>query len=188
MKLTALQGILEDYPLNVFVKTPKAFTFNKKQITIDIEKEFTDSVRSYLCALSDLINKRKYYARNEALILLEWLSKLIEATTALRDMVQQCENLSTIFDDEYSWSETLAIHSMIEILNTMITELSILRNQIRGTRWYSRIRDKTFFVIAEKVPHLQHILSTIIAIERGEISSADIVSVIGSGILSSEIH
>jgi ABC-type branched-subunit amino acid transport system ATPase component len=186
MQLTDFKLILEDYPLDVFVRTPKIVSIDQDQLLTDMEKEFVNSVKVYLSTLSDLITHKDVYARNDTVSVRNWLSKLIEAVNALRNIVQLCEDMSNIFSNEISWARALAVQSMIEILDSMIQELSVLRNQVKGIRFINRIRDKTYFVIWQKIPQIFNILSTMIAIEQGQSASSEIVSAIGKGIIISE--
>jgi hypothetical protein len=186
MQLTDLKWILEDYPLDVFVRTPKIISISQQELPQDLEKEFKSSVEVYFNTLSDLIANKDAYASNDVLSVRKWLSKQIDAVGALTNIIQLCENMTNIFQSEVNWARALAIRSMIEILNTMAHELSILRNQVRSARFISRIRDKTYFVISQKIPQIFNILATMIAIELGQIASSEIVSAIGKGIVVSE--
>jgi len=186
MQLTDLKWILEDYPLDVFVRTPKIISISEEFPRRKIEKEFQNSVEAYFNALSDLIANKNIYAGNDVLSVRKWLSKQIEAVNALTNVVQLCEDMANMFDGEVNWARALAIRSMIEILNKMSRELSILKNQVKGERFISRIRDKTYFVISQKIPQIFNILATMIAIELGQITSSEIVSAIGKGVVASE--
>lgn len=186
MQLTNLKWILEDYPLDVFVRAPKIISITKQELPRDMEEKFKHFVEVYLDTLADLITHKDVYASDDVLSVRKWLSKQIVAVNALTNIIQLCEDMTNIFDSEINWARTLAIRSMIEILNAMAQELSILRNQVRSTRFINRIRDKTYFVISQSIPQIFNILSTMMAIELGQIASAEIVSAIGKGIIVSE--
>lgn len=188
MELADLRWVFQDYPLDVFVRTPKIISIKEVKLPQDIEKEFKSAVEVYLNTLADLIKNRAAYANNDVISVRTWLSKQIEAVNALAKIIQLCENMTDIFEAEINWARALAIRSMIEILNTIAQELSILRNQVRGARFVSRIRDKTYFVISQKIPQIFNILATMIAIELKQIASSEIVSAIGRGIVFSEAY
>jgi hypothetical protein len=187
MDLTDIKEILEDYPLDVFTRPIKVISINEKQLLTDINGEFAEVTKEYFRSLSGLITRRDYYARNAVTSVRDWLANLMEAANALRNMVQLCEDMSKIFVGHINWARALAVRSMIEILDSMVQQLAILRNEVRGTRFIHRIREKTFFVICQKIPQIFNILATMIAIQRGESASSEIVSAIGRGISMSQI-
>lgn len=186
MELADLKWVLQDYPLDVFVRTPNIISIKQIKLPENIEEDFKSSVETYLNTLADLIVNKAAYARNDVSSIRNWLSKQIEAVNALAKIIQLYENVANIFKGEVNWARALAINSMIEILNAMAQELSILKNQVRGARFVSRIRDKTYFVISQKIPQIFNILATMIAIELGQIACSEIVSAIGKGIVFSE--
>lgn len=188
MELADLKWVLQDYPLDVFVRTPNIISIKQVKLPENIEEEFKSSVEAYLKTLADLIANRVAYAKNEVLSVRNWLSKQIEAVNALTKIILLCENMTNIFGGKVNWARALAIRSMVEILNAMAQELSILKNQVKGARFISRIRDKTYFVISQKIPQIFNILATIIAIELGQVTCSEIVSAIGKGIVISEAY
>jgi hypothetical protein len=186
MDLTDIKEILEDYPLDVFTRTPKIVSIDEKQLFTDMKGEFAEVTKDYFRSLSGLVTQRNYYARNEVTSVRDWLTNLMEAANALRNMVQLCEDMSKIFDGQINWARALAVRSMIEILDSMVQQLAILRNEVRGTRFINRIREKTSFVVWQKIPQIFNILSTMIAIQHGESASSEIVSAIGRGVSMSQ--
>jgi len=188
MELADLKWVLQDYPLDVFVRTPNIITIKQVKLPKNIEEEFKASVKEYLNTLTDLIVNRAVYAKNNVSSVRNWLSKQIEAVNALAKIIRLYENVTNIFEGKINWARALAIDGMSDILNAMARELSILRNQVRGTRFISRIRDRTYFVISQKIPQIFNILATMIAIELGQIACSEIVSAIGKGIVVSEAY
>jgi hypothetical protein len=186
MQLLKLKDLLRDYPLNSFVGTPKSITINHKQLSSDMEKAFSGSAKAYLYSLSDLIAHNNEFLSDNVQDFSTYLSRLIGATYALKDVMQIEEDMANIFESELNWAQGLATRSMITILDGIIRELTVIRNQAKSPRIITRLRDKTYFVIWQKVPQIFNILSTIIAIELKQISPNDIVLAIGKGIRVSQ--
>lgn len=186
MLLAELKGLLEDYPLNVFVGTPATVSIDQERLSLDMKKTVAGSFKAYLRSLSELIACRGAFVSNDVATFRGYLSKLIETVSALRGTVQVCEDMTKIFVDEINWARALAIRGMITILDRINQELTIIRNQIKGSRFISRARDRTYFTIWEKVPQVFNILSIMVAIELGQCSSSEIVGVIGKGVIMSE--
>lgn len=186
MQLLELKGLLQDYPLNAFVGTPRIISINQEQLSADLEKALSSSVKVYLSNLNDLIIHSDMFVSNDVVGVRGYLSKLIVTVSSLRDVVQLCEDMTAIFDNEINWARALAIRSMITILDSITQELTIIRNQAKGTRFLNRIRDKTYRIIWEKIPQLLYVLSTMIAIEMGQCPPSEIVLAIGKGIIISE--
>lgn len=187
MQLTKLFKILEDYQPAYFIKPSRIFEFNQKKILSDIENEFAESIKQYLSALSDLDKNKISYSRNNTLSLITWLSKIIEAIGALRELVNSCEEMANVFTNETHWMETLSVEGIIEILDVTNQELNILRNQARSSRQYNRIRETAYFMVSQRFLHILRILSTALAVKKGVVPSSEMVSVIGRGLNNLEI-
>ncbi|NWG10281.1 hypothetical protein HXY33_00785 [Candidatus Bathyarchaeota archaeon] len=187
MQLVELKSIMEDYPLNVFVGVPRSISINKHQFFKDMKKDLSKSTETYFKGLADLIKRKEDFSSNNALAFKNYLSKLTETVSALKDIIQLCEDMSNIFDTTINWARALAVRSMITILDSITQELNILRKQVKGERFLGRIRDKTYCVIWQKIPQIFNILSTMIAIELGQIASSEIVTAIGKGITISSV-
>ena len=186
MQLTELRDLLEDYPLNSFVGTPKSVIVNQDQMSLDIKQTFSGSARKYLFCLSDLIDHNDEFFSDKALVFGNYLQRLIGTTCALKDLVQIGEDVSNIFETQLTWARGLALRSMITILDKIVEELTIARHQIRDSRFVNRIREKVALIISEKIPQLRYILTTIIAIELKQIPPSEIVLAIGKGMQQSQ--
>jgi uncharacterized protein with HEPN domain len=186
MQLIELKDLLRDYPLNSFVGTPKAVSIDQEQLSLDMEKAFSVSAKAYLYSLSDLANHNAEFFSDNVIDFGNYLSRLIGTTCALREIIQIGEDMTNIFENELNWARGLAIRSMITILDSIIQELTIIRQQVKSSRIINRIRDKISFIISQKIPQIFYILSTIIAIELKQISPSEIVSAIGKGMKLSQ--
>jgi hypothetical protein len=186
MQLEELRDLLQNYPLNSFIGTSKAISINQDQIALDMEQAFSEAARGYLYGLSDLVNHNDEFLSDNPHMFCNYLSRLIGTTCALRDTIQIGENLANIFESELTWARGLALRGMITILDKIIEELIVARNQTKGSRFINRIRDKVFFIMSQKIPQILYILTTIIAIESEQIPPSEIVLAIGKGMQASQ--
>jgi len=186
MKTIELKELLQEYPLNSFVGTPKVMSIDHQQILSDMEKAFSESAKAYLYSLSDLIRHNNEFFSDNVLDFSNYLSRLIRTSHALRETIQVSEEITNIFENELNWARGLAIRSMITILDRIIQELTVIRKQVKSERFINRVRDRTCLVIWEKIPQIFNILSTMIAIELKQVSPKEIVSAIGKGIKMSQ--
>ncbi len=182
MKTIELKELLQEYPLNSFVGTPKVMSINHEQILSDMEKIFSESAKEYLYCVSDLIKHNNEFFSNTVSDFSNYLSRLIGTTCALKETIQISEDITNVFENELNWAQGLAIRSMITILNNIIQELTIIKKQIKGSRFINRLRDKTRLVMWEKIPQIFNILSIMIAVELKHASPKEILSAIGKGI------
>ena len=187
MQLIELRELLQNYPLNSFIGTPKVISINQDQISSDMKQALSESAKAYLYGLSDLVNHNDEFLSDNAVVFCNYLSRLIGTTCALRDTAQMGEDLTNIFESELTWARGLALRSIITILDKIIEELTIARHQTKGSRFVSRIRDKVSFIMSQKIPQILYILTTIMAIESGQVPTSEIVLAIGKGMQASQI-
>jgi len=187
MQLLELRNLLQDYPLNSFVGTPKAMSINQEQLSLDMEQAFSNLAKDYLYSISDLVKHNDEFFSENAFTFGNYLSRLIGTTCSLREMIQICEDMANVFDSELNWARGMAIRSMLTILDRMIQELTVMRQHIKSSRIISRVRDEVSFVISQKIPQIFYILSTMIAIELKQVSPSVIISAIGKGIKLSQV-
>jgi hypothetical protein len=187
VKFVELKDLLQDYPLNSFVGTPKIMSINQEQLSSDIENAFSSSAKAYLYSLLDLAEHNDEFFSNNVLEFGNYLSRLIGTTCALREMIQIGEDVTDLFESELNWARGLAIRSMITILDSMIQELTIARQKAKNSRFISRVRDTVVVTISQRIPQIFYILSTMIAIEQKQISPNEIVSAIGKGMKLSQV-
>lgn len=187
MQLIELQGLLQDYSLHYFVSTSRVLEVDEKRLICDTEKSLTSEVRNYLSNLTDLITHTHEFVSENALSVRSYLSRLIGTAESLKTLVQQCEDTSNVFESELKWVKALAVRGMITILNNIVQELSIVRNQLKNSRLVRKARDKVCMIIWEKIPQIFNILSIMIGIEMGQSSPSEIVDAIGNGLVISEI-
>ncbi len=185
MQLADLKWLFEEYPLDVFVRTPDIISIKQLELPRDIEEKLRSSVESYFKSVVDLIANRNVYSQNNIQSVRQWLSKQIDAIIALRNIVQLFEDMTSIFNSEVNWARALAIRGIIDVLDSIGQQLTILKNQVKKARFINRIREKTYYVISQKISQVFNILTTMIAIELGQTSSSEIVSAIGKGIITS---
>lgn len=186
MQLLELRNLLQDYPLNSFVGTPKAMSVNQGKLSSDMEQAFSDSAKAYLYSLSDLAKHNDEFLSDNALTFGNYLSRLIGTTCALREMIQIGEDVTNIFESELNWARGLALRSMITLLDNIVEELTIARHQTKGSRFVNRIRDKVSYIMSQKIPQILYILTTVIAIELKQILPSEIVLAIGKGMQVSQ--
>lgn len=187
MQLLELRTLLQDYPLNSFVGTPKAMSINQKQLSFDIEQTFSKLAKDYLYRLSDMVAHNDEFFSDNPSVFSDYLSKLIGTTCSLKEMIQVCEDMTSVFDSELDWARGMATRSMLSILDRVIQELAITKQRIRGSRFVSRVRDDVIFIISQKIPQILYILSTAIAIQLKQVAPNAIVLAIGKGMKVSQI-
>jgi hypothetical protein len=185
VELTYLKNILQNYPPDLFVRPSDVISIDEKRIATDIANELTESAREYLGALSDLFLRKDKYSRNNFVSIRAWLSKIVEALTALENIIRLCENLSNVFKNEICWARALAIQSMIDIIAVAKREIGALKDQLSDMRHYSRIRDRVFIIITRRLAQVLDILYTMIAIESHDLPSTAITSIIGQSTANS---
>lgn len=186
MQLVELQKLLDDYSLHYFVNTSKAVIVDDWRLTTDIDSAITDVTKTYLTNLADLIANSKEFLSDNLMDIRRYISRLIGTTLSLKSMIQLCENMETIFENEINWARALAIRGMITILDSTIQELTVICNQAKSTRFVKRIRDRVCGIIWGKISQMFSILSIMVGIEAGQASPSEIVDVIGKGIVMTQ--
>ena len=109
MQLVELQNLLDDYSLHYFVNTSKAVTVDDKRLTTDIDNAITDGAKTYLTNLADLIANSKEFLSDSLMDIRRYISRIIGTTMSLKSMIQLCENMETIFENEIKLARALAI-------------------------------------------------------------------------------
>jgi uncharacterized protein with HEPN domain len=186
MKLIELKELLSNYPLNAFVGTPKTLSIDQAQLSSDTEETIDKKAKAYLYNIADLIANNNEFLSDSIVDVRNYLSRIIGTAASLRDIIQLCEDMAKIFDNEINWARALTLQSMITILDNIIQQLNIVRNQAKGSRFVNRIRDGVSYILSQKIPELLYILSTMISIELGQCQPSDIVVAIGKGIVIRE--
>lgn len=186
LELSQLKDLFQNYRLDSFVGTPNSILINEEQIQTDIERAFSDRARTYLENLSDLTRHNNEFFSNNEHVFSNYLLRLVGTTSALKDLIELGEDVSNIFENDITWSKGLAFRAMITILDNIIEELKKAGNQVRNSRNVNRVRDKISFIISQKIPQVFYILTTLIAIDIGQISPNEIISAIGKGMQAAQ--
>lgn len=188
MQLVDLHNLLENYSLHYFVNTSKVVLIDSQELSSDLDNVVTSAEKTYLTNLSDLIDNSREFLSSNIMDIRTYISRLIGTTLSLKTLVQYCENMEKIFENEINWARALAVRGMITILDNIIEELTIIRNKAKDNRFIRRIQEKVCKIIWQKIAQLYSILSVIVGIEAGQFSPSEIVDAIGKGILMIQTH